>query len=534
MLQPAVLALIARNHKKDIAVIALTEAYTFSVVPQPPKSQTGPMIKVARSIDAAGAVLALPVDSLTIVYGENGDGKTTLLLDICRSMHPYDGRPLGIIWRDDAGLIRLQPGEAQETLRLSGEHVAEVPGTFSRDFRAIFYTTSPFESARRLALVADGTIDASPSFRTNSFSGTSLCLAAASLPKDIPFIGSVRVGLEYVERLDLTDALGRLVGTAYGKISSDMAQKESRAIAKIMSAAEEATADLSPRNRSLLAIEIHQARMSGREEAHRLLLDLQRFGASGPSGQRAGKMLSARQARLKWHASSRQVQRALEQLKRFATAGDSQDLHAFSRLLQAQSPAILSGLQEAERLGLLHWEFLKLSSGQVALLMLFAAVAASLESLRVGGTRSAVLVIDEGEMFMHPAWQRTYLKDLLNFIGHFRQHFDELHLILATHSLIVAGDAPPNRLFDVKEGAMQNGFAYGPREVLTNVYGVQQFAGNISERLYEEIVQFLRNAKDAAPAQEHAIHALIEQIASDQLRTYLLEELQRRRHPEHA
>ncbi|PRE81141.1 hypothetical protein C6Q13_26020 [Burkholderia gladioli] len=142
-------------------------------------------------------------------------------------------------------------------------------------------------------------------------------------------------------------------------------------------------------------------------------------------------------------------------------------------------------------------------------------------------------MVDEGEMFMHPAWQRKYLRDLMKFIGHYRASFNEIHLILATHSLIVAGDAPPNRLFDVKSGEMRNGFAYGPKEILTDVYGVDEFSGNMAEALYEKIVTFLRSATPLI-GRENEVKGLIEQIASPRLRHYLLGELQRRRQRLHA
>ena len=531
MKKPVVLALVARHHKtKAISVLALTQEYTFKVLPRARGARTGPTIEVLAKEHAIVSVPRLPVDSLTVVYGENGEGKTTLLLDVCRTMAPYVGdRPLGIIWRDESGAVRLERGIQQESLSLSEQPTPGDSGAFKEGFRSVFYTTSPFESARRRVLVADGTIDATPSFGTNSFNGTSLCLAAGSLPKDIPFIRSVRVRLEFVEHLDFDDALEKVFATAYGL---DIARPASTGLERTpeqMALITDAATGLSPRNKSLLAIEMHRARLDGPKQAEELLLDLLKFSSRRPGNQAVGRLLSARQSRLKWRLSARHIQRALEELKKLAVVDAPKELHAFADLLRDQPGMLVSGLQEAENLGLLRWAFLELSSGQVALLMLFASLSASLESLRSKGTRSVMIVIDEGEMFMHPAWQRKYLQDLMVFIEHFRKHFDELHLILATHSLIVAGDAPPNRLFDVKSGEMRNGFAFGPKEVLTDVYGVEEFAGNMSETLYDKIVAFLRGTEQPVAAREEEVRSLIEQIASPQLRTYLLEELQRRR-----
>ena len=194
----------------------------------------------------------------------------------------------------------------------------------------------------------------------------------------------------------------------------------------------------------------------------------------------------------------------------------------------------LAGIQEAENIGLLRWRFLELSSGQVALLMLFASLGSALAKLSSMSVPYVVLVIDEGEMFMHPAWQRKYLQDVMNFIKYYSEHFKGIHVVMATHSLIVAGDTPPYRLFDVRSGEMRNGFAYGPKEVLTDVYGVEEFAGDLAGQLYDKIVSALRAPHAPTPDHEEEVLALIKQIASPHLKTYLLEELQRLRLRQHA
>jgi hypothetical protein len=186
----------------------------------------------------------------------------------------------------------------------------------------------------------------------------------------------------------------------------------------------------------------------------------------------------------------------------------------------------IEGLQMAESLGLLKWSFLKLSSGQVAMLMLFASLADALGELARKGKRILVLTVDEGEMFMHPAWQRTFLSQLMKFLAFYRSRFDLIHLVVSTHSLIVAGDAPPNRLFDVVSGRMQNGFAAPPEELLKTVYDVPEFAGLMAERLYDKIGNYLRYGGPDEEAEE--VHRLVEQIASVRLRSYLRDEVSRR------
>ena len=534
MVKPVVLALVVQHPKtKATSVLSLTSDYTFSVTPKAPRQRIGPTIAVRANETLASPTVQLPVDSLTVVYGENGEGKTTLLLDVCRTLRPYAReRPLGAIWRDKSGAIRLDPGSCQKTLRISGPLTANDPKQLEERFGTVFYTTSPFESARRRELAAEGTIDVTPAFGANSFNGTSLCMAASKLPKDIPFIRRVRVQFNISKELNLDEEVQMYVATLYPDLRGKNSKRREDASTYVDRLTELALG-LSERMSTALAIELHRTRLDGPKQSEMLLLELVGHENRPLGNDAVRQFLTGRESRLKGRITTPHVLKALEHLKKVVAAEAPKDLLAFSRTLRSLSPMVMAGLQEAENLGLLRWNFLDLSSGQVALLMLFASLGTALDNLARKGTSSVVLVVDEGEMFMHPAWQRKYLRDLMNFLEHYRSSFKEVHLILATHSLIVAGDAPPNRLFDVKSGEMRNGFAYGPKEVLQDVYGVEEFSGNMAEALYEKIVEFLRLPTPSL-GREGEVKALIEQIASPKLRTYLLGELQRRRQPLHA
>lgn len=534
MVKPVVLALVVQNPKtKAVSVLSLTPEFTFSVLPKAPGRGVGPTIEVRASENFNGSAVRLPVDSLTVVYGENGEGKTTLLLDVCRTLRPSGReRPLGTIWRDSSGTIRLDPGSHLTALRLSGPMTSHENVRSEERFGTVFYTTSPFESARRRELTANGTIDVTPSFGTNSFNGTSLCQAARSLPNDVPFIRRVRVQLEISDQLNVGEELQQIASTMYPEYIDEAGMKRTpRALQRIDRLTKFASS-LDARSGSLLAMELRRTRLDGPKAAERLLLELDKGAESLAGNIEVKKFLDSRDSQ-RLRITSPQILKALKQLKKAAADESPKELLAYPPLLDSLSPAVIAALQEAENLGLLRWNFLELSSGQIALLMLFASLSAALETLRKRETPSVMLVVDEGEMFMHPAWQRKYLRDLTKFIGHYRSSFKEVHLILATHSLIVAGDAPPNRLFDVKSGEMRNSFAYGPKEVLRDVYGVDEFAGNMAEALYEKIAGFLRTTTSSTKRESEA-RSLIEQIASPELRTYLLEELQRRRHPKDA
>lgn len=529
-----VLALVVRHPKsRSISVIPLSSEFTFKVIPREPGKRIGPFIEVFPIAEGLQPSVRLPVTSLTVAYGENGEGKTRLLLDVCRTLtFSSRHRPLGTIWRDKQGVVRFDPGDRMATVRLTGPSVTSEPTTSDVHFGSVFYTTSPFESARRRELAADGTVDVTPSFDNNAFNGTSLCLAAGSLPRDIDFIRRAKVNLELDATQDLKVQISDFIATVDGM--EFIKYQRSRAPSDPIAALLKLTEGLNQQTRSLLAIELRRARLGGEKEAMGLYEDLfsPKTFDTGQDGIK--KLIDLRESKFRWRIPTRLIHNSLKKLSKDLASRKARDLSGYSNLLQSLPEMALAGIQEAENIGLLRWRFLELSSGQVALLMLFASLGSALAKLSSMSVPYVVLVIDEGEMFMHPAWQRKYLQDVMNFIKYYSEHFKGIHVVMATHSLIVAGDTPPYRLFDVRSGEMRNGFAYGPKEVLTDVYGVEEFAGDLAGQLYDKIVSALRAPHAPTPDHEEEVLALIKQIASPHLKTYLLEELQRLRLRQHA
>jgi len=532
-----VLALVFQHQKsKGISVVPLTTEYTFKVRLNQPRAsiedKTRPTIVIEKG-STSSASLTAPIDSMTVVYGENGEGKTTLLLNICRSFtRANSDSPVGVIWKTASGAIGLQRGSQLPRVQLVGPKIVENQVAPNKAFGTIFYTTSPFEAARRKELAADGALDVTPNLGTHSFSGTSLCQSIGALPGDIDFISKTKIKLE-IRPPSLADAVRRFEEALSPKKMPRTTQ--SRAFDDISGRLMRIAQGLTPRMQGELAIELHRARLQGDKAATALYYELTQRKSPVAGNEALARLIGERNKREGNRVPTSLMASSLVRL--YGAVGRMPrgigHLSAYAEMLKAlDSEAILS-IQEAESLGFVRWQFLRLSSGQVALLLLFASIGAALEKLALDGVPSALLVIDEGEMFMHPAWQRKYLSDLRNFVGHYAFAFNQIHLVVATHSLIVAGDAPPNRLFDVQSGSMRNGFAMGPKDVLTRVYGVREFAGEMTESWYKEVVGFLRSA-DRDHAREEAVRKLVDQIASNELKTYLVEEFSRRKERQNA
>lgn len=89
-----------------------------------------------------------------------------------------------------------------------------------------------------------------------------------------------------------------------------------------------------------------------------------------------------------------------------------------------------------------EWE--GLSSGLLALVEQFASLHRAMRTLAQRGLKRQVLLIDEGDAFLHLDWQRLYISLLNRFLGEAKREYklNSLQVVVATHSPILAGDLP--------------------------------------------------------------------------------------------
>lgn len=102
-------------------------------------------------------------------------------------------------------------------------------------------------------------------------------------------------------------------------------------------------------------------------------------------------------------------------------------------------------------LGGLIWT--ELSSGEYGFLNMFSRIYAAYKGLTFDSPREmTILLIDEGELYFHPQWQKQMIKILLEGI---RLIFEEtnkpLQIILTTHSPFILSDIPSDRNLFLKQ-----------------------------------------------------------------------------------
>ncbi|MHA4196220.1 AAA family ATPase [Bacillus cereus] len=118
----------------------------------------------------------------------------------------------------------------------------------------------------------------------------------------------------------------------------------------------------------------------------------------------------------------------------------------------------------------LNWN-LQLSSGQKAMLDTFSrfySVAIDINNL---ADKNILILIDEGELYFHPQWQKSLLKDLLDFFKTI--YHKDIQVILTSNSPFIVSDLPKHNIVFIGKKAGGNSM------IDTLVNKKQTFAANI-------------------------------------------------------
>lgn len=112
-----------------------------------------------------------------------------------------------------------------------------------------------------------------------------------------------------------------------------------------------------------------------------------------------------------------------------------------------------------------------LSTGQEAFLTHFARLYNLKTKL---GTKPIWLLIDEGDLYFHPEWQKKYFSELLDYVK-FLFPKNKVQIIITTHSPFIVSDLPKQNLIFLKQDAE------GMCCVANNDIQFETFGSNIHE-----------------------------------------------------
>ncbi|WP_158621253.1 AAA family ATPase [Dyella dinghuensis] len=142
-----------------------------------------------------------------------------------------------------------------------------------------------------------------------------------------------------------------------------------------------------------------------------------------------------------------QLSYALGRLAELGVAVDDIELHSDRYQLTG---SINQQLAEETIDGLASLELGGVSSGLAALALQYSLLERAVQRLNRAGrpsNRSLLIMIDEGDVFLHPAWQQRYVDFVDHFVATIKPYFASVQVILTTHSPILVSDFPRDCIY---------------------------------------------------------------------------------------
>lgn len=174
----------------------------------------------------------------------------------------------------------------------------------------------------------------------------------------------------------------------------------------------------------------------------------------------------------------------------------------------------------------LSHDWSKLSSGMRAYLNLFSQLYFVSKDI-TDFSKNLLICIDEGDLYLHPEWQRNFLQDLIEFVSEIFQN--KIQIILTSHSPFLISDLPKENviLLDDKGLAIRkltdsSSFGANIHQLYTKQFFLKD--GAIGEFAKNKIAKLLDEVKNTGDLEIKIIQKKIAMIGEPVLR-YRLEEL---------
>ncbi|WP_415915532.1 AAA family ATPase [Pseudomonas amygdali] len=153
--------------------------------------------------------------------------------------------------------------------------------------------------------------------------------------------------------------------------------------------------------------------------------------------------------------------------------GDPDDFYPKVRrqLFQIDGIGGLEHLSNRETPIRIEWS--NLSSGLQALVEQFTYIEEAIVKATERKQDSILLLIDEGDAYLHLDWQRKYISLLNSYLGKLKSKYSitSLQLILATHSPLLAADVPGEFVTNLDGVTHVKSFAAPLDEVIAHYFG---------------------------------------------------------------
>ncbi len=143
-----------------------------------------------------------------------------------------------------------------------------------------------------------------------------------------------------------------------------------------------------------------------------------------------------------------------------------------------------------------HFSFINLrwngiSSGQYSLLTMYARIFSNIK-----GEINYTIMIDEGEVNLHPEWQRSYISNLIKFLNSVNRNNQKFKIILTSHSPFVLGDLPNDSVNILQSESKDSFFGANIFDIYNKGFLLERPSGEFSYQKILEAVRAIKSNKE--------------------------------------
>ncbi len=135
------------------------------------------------------------------------------------------------------------------------------------------------------------------------------------------------------------------------------------------------------------------------------------------------------------------------------------------------------------------FKLIEMSSGQLAIIHQLGLISKAVKQLAEKGTHKILLMIDEGDAYLHLEWQRNYILKLNDFLSNVKHvnNLSVLQVILATHSPLLATDIPKRFICPMDKPEATSGFSSPIHLLLNESFGTKTIGEFASQRINKTV-----------------------------------------------
>lgn len=200
---------------------------------------------------------------------------------------------------------------------------------------------------------------------------------------------------------------------------------------------------------------------------------------------------------------------------------DGYEAHRGKAIFNIDVPLLLSLnhpheiIETANKFGLLNIGFDSVSSGEAVILHQITNIAHGIHSLYAQGKRNFLIIIDEADMLLHLKWQQQYIEMLTSKLSQLQKKLGirSLQLIIATHSPMLATDVLKTSITRLKSKGALPSFG-SPLQKIVNYSFNTESIGLIAKKTIKK----LNDAEEFNSIQSY----IVRNIDDDFIREHLM------------